>query len=204
MGRAAFWICVADCGEIHSGFGGVYCGPDSNWDASYWRKVRKLCVELVRAKPPLLKDEECLSVCGHVNLGLKPQGAASEECLDAEVLAWLPGLLMDRLRPQILVCFGWNHFMRTPLIGQSWGRDIAFSKLLGRPSMERQFGYCPRYRFRVWRLEAGNGRKLTVVFWPNHASRPPFGGTEDSPAWRQAIEECEHLLEEELSLGPNT
>jgi hypothetical protein len=172
-------------GEPHIGL--FY--PDGS---SYWTKMRLLLAGLVRVIDPGASDDDALAVSGHLNLGTGLFGRATAAATEADITHWAARLIVGPLSPRILVTVGLDGLLKATELRAhlaSGGLDVPWQ----RPHFIEQLeGY--RYRFKLWRATRADGGSLTIVGWPNHPSRHPFGDSEPFPIWRRSIEQAVRLL----------
>lgn len=172
-------------GEPHIGL--FY--PDRS---SYWTKMRLLLADLVRTIDPEASDQEALAVSGHLNLGTGTFGRATLAATQADITQWVAGLVVGSLAPRILVTVGLDGLLKErELSGKlaAGGLDVSWQRPEFAEPLE---GY--RYRFKLWRAKRADGGPITIVGWPNHPSRHPFGDGEPFPIWRRSIAQGVRLL----------
>lgn len=183
-------------GTPHSGFGGKCALKGQRWDATYWQKIRELCVGIVQGEAPSLTRMDCLSLSGHLNLGTEQDGRGHEGLIETKVATWLPNVILEELRPRVLICFGLWKLLSSNALQRAWVGTPLERIIREDPKMEESFIYGSRtYRFRFWQIpRKGMATPLNVILWPNHPSRHPFGGGVDSAAWKESIAQAKRLL----------
>lgn len=186
-------------GHPHEGFGGETINstdPEEQWDALYWRKVRGLCIGLLTGFKRELDSCQALALSGHLNLGTAQNGRGTESVIDETLARLVPDWICHQLKPRLVICFGFRTFLPegtkpgSEKLRRLW-RNTRFSILFDEKDEEQEwekFQWNGRTLwFRHCVIRTNTDDKLTVVLWPNHPSRPPFGGGPDSEAWRKAI-----------------
>jgi len=187
--RPSFW-------KPNYSFGGPYSNPaNPPWDGLYWKKVRALCFGLIGSLHPGLTEADCLSVSGHLNLGIRNQGRGTEDAIDPRIAEWVPKIITTMLRPRVVIGFGLKGLLNGNKLRTAWGSSNEFSVVVSkRPRDVIPFEGNTSYKFRIWDLPSGEGSKCTFVLWPNHPSRVPFSGSEESIAWQASIKQCLGIL----------
>lgn len=169
-------------GHVHSGF--LY--EDS---AGYWPKIRELSVGVLRGFDPGLGEEECYALSGQMNLGVGSFGSASEQAIEPVYASWVPRILLDTLRPRIIILLGLLSLLKSnPTIRQYFASFGTTQIDWKRPELELPFQHYQQKRmvFRAWHVSRPDGRITTVVSWPNHPSRSPMTNID---IWRASIRE---------------
>jgi len=141
----------------------------------YWEKVRTLSTEIVHQWDTGLSESECLALTGHLNLGVGMFGSASSDAVELPVVRWVSSLLFEQLHPRVVVGLGLSGLVlgvRGAAIREAWdagGLVIDW----GRPDLISEGGF----RYRRWNVRRADDAVMQLVFWPNHPSRAPFGGS---------------------------
>ena len=185
-------------GEPHHCFGGEFTKPGEKWENAaairYWQKVRELCVQILQSINPTLKPSDCIAISGHLNLGTAQEGTAGEHALNPKIVEWIPDVIVNSLRPRVLVLFGLKGLLATSkIIQDAFRKNAALAKVVdGKPEIVPfKFQTKSEYRFRIWEVEKPDGGKMSIVLWPNHPSRVPFRNGE---AWQEAIKQFISIL----------
>jgi hypothetical protein len=169
-------------GNVNSGFGGRYGDWDKEKPSPFWRKVRQLCFGLVKTADSRLGSESaCLTISGMLNLGIKNEGQGTFDATNLRIVKWIPQAL-EMLKPRVIVLLGWKGFLRD--LPKPWKKN-AFLKMLvasQREDVELRIANNDHI-FCVWRIPMSWGNVL-VICWPNHPSRPPFGGMNN---WEESV-----------------
>ena len=153
----------------------------------YWDKVRYLArtmltsasgwddpsTEQPEGPGPSKEATDAYALFGNMNLDTGRSGSASGVAIDRTFADWVLRTIEGGLRPRWLICLG--------LKGQlDRNRPVrrAFESILkldlNKPHEQYRL-FESKYYFREWEVRAGQA-PLTVVFWPNHPSRPSVHG----------------------------
>lgn len=173
-------------------FGEPHVGLNYPDGSSYWTKMRLLLAGLVRLIDPDASDRDALAVSGQLNLGTGMFGRATMAATEADVTQWAATLVSGALSPRLLVTVGLDGLLKDRGLNSklaAGGLNVSWQ----RPDYTEPLdGY--RYRFKVWHAKRADGAPITVVGWPNHPSRHPFGDGEPFPVWRRSIAQAVRLL----------
>jgi len=154
--------------------------------AHYWEKVRLLSKEIVRIWDPALLEAECLSLTGHLNLGVGMFGSASRDAIELPVVRWVSSVLFKQLQPRIVIGLGLTGLLlgaQGGSIREAWNEG-GLAVDWRRPDMMDAGGY----RYRRWLANRKDGEPIEIVIWPNHPSRAPFGGAgAPGSRWHDAV-----------------
>ena len=162
-------------GEPHEGFGGEFAEPAGDWDNAYWIKLRQLCTALLQSVDPTLTARESLSLSGHLNLGTAQEGKAGEHALNSKVLAWVPDVIVNTLRPRILICFGLKGLLaNSKRLRDAFRKNPTLARIVDSKAMEVPFRFksSSKYTFSIWEVKRPDGGQMSVVFMPKLG---PFG-----------------------------
>lgn len=158
----------------------------------YWDKVRHLARAVIT--PPDGSETDAYALFGNMNLDPKRSGDASRVAINPTFAEWVLRTIKCQLRPRWLVCLGLKGKLEQEPLRQIF--ESIFELNLGKPDEQHQLlASNKKYFFREWQVDAGSD-PLTVVLWPNHPSRPPFG---DFELWRGACEQFRVRHAERLS-----
>lgn len=157
----------------------------------YWDKVRYLAHTMLtpagERTVPRLEHTDAYALFGNMNLDPRRSGSASDATIDPTFAAWVLRTIEGGLRPRWLVCLGLKGLLLKPR--EDPALREAFQSILkldlNKPDKKyqlRESHYC----FREWEVRTAAGASLTVVFWPNSPSRPPF---QDFGKWCAACEQ---------------
>lgn len=180
-------------GQVHCGFGGEYTSPPNDWDNRYWKKVRLLCTNLLYSVDDTLTCCDSLALSGHMNLGTRQEGNAKNG-VNAKIADRVPDIIVDHLKPRVLILFGFKGLLKQDEIVQNaFRRNVTLAKVESNRPEEVPFKFpCKgQYSFQIWETERPDGGKMTIVLWPNHPSRVPFS---NSDAWKASITQANSLL----------
>lgn len=148
----------------------------------YWNKVRHLARAM--ATPPGGSETDAYALFGNMNLDPRRNRDASRVKVNPDFAEWVLRTIRWGLRPRWLVCLGLKGKLDRGSSRQVF--ESIFELNVSKPDEEYQLIADPAYRFREWEVRTG-GEPLTVVFWPQHPSRPPFGG--NFTRWCDACEQ---------------
>lgn len=152
----------------------------------YWDKTRELCVAVVKKYDKTLSEKECLSLSGHLNLGLGAFGTANATSVEYPIIKWVSNILYSYLSPRIVILFGLKGiFSKDKNCLEAWNHTSGLKINWMKPSKETKLvGY--KYKFSVWDSMRADKELAKIVMWPNHPSRHPFT---DRGEWTKAIEQ---------------
>ena len=169
----------------------------------YWDKVRYLARTMLAPAgggEPLAGPHEgparskeaadAYALFGNMNLDTGRSGSASGVTIDSTFANWVLRTIEGRLRPRWLICLG----LKGQLDRNRPVREVFESALnldLNKPHDQYRL-LESKYYFRVWEVRTGKA-PLTVVFWPQHPSKPPL---RDFGRWRDA---CAQFKERHMS-----
>lgn len=139
----------------------------------YLEKIRLLSSCLVRVWDETLSEDDCLAVTAHLNLGTGMFGVASEAAVEPNVVRWVASVV-QRFRPRLVVGLGLVSLLTSP--GRSDVRRAWGEHGLGVDWINAEIVVQDAFKFRRYVSQSDDGRKAEVLLWPNHPSRPPFGG----------------------------
>lgn len=171
-------------GKAHPGF--FY--PDTK---KYWERARELSAGLIQAYAPGLTPDGCYALSGQMNLSVNESGQASNVNIEPEYAKWVPELIVNLLRPRLVVLLGLLGLMKNNRdLQDAFASSGAMPIDWKRPDRELPFrGYIGRqqYVYRIWKLSRPDGADMTVISWPNHPSRSPMT---NAAVWRASIDEA--------------
>ena len=140
------------------------------------------------ATPPGGSETDAYALFGNMNLDPRRNRDASHVKVNPDFAEWVLRTIRWGLRPRWLVCLG----LMKKLDQDRSLRDLfesIFELNVSKPEEKHPLDPIPadrNYWFREWEVRTG-GEPLTVVFWPQHPSHPPFGG--NFPRWCDACEQ---------------
>ncbi len=176
-------------GTPNPGFGGEFARPPYSWDVAYWAKARKLAQRTIQAFNPDFSDADCLSLAGHLNLGLRNQGTSDDNSVQVDVASWVAETVKVTLRPRLIVGFGLLGKIRGRNLKKAWLGSTLDQVVSSRCDEEFPFRVNSKsYRFRTWFIDAGFDWPILFTLWPNHPSRSPFGKRAGNQHFLRSIE----------------
>lgn len=177
-------------GKAHEGF-----DLEDEWKSNHWGKARHLCVTVLKRLEPKLTTEKCIALSGHLNLGTWQVGDGSDPlAVEPKIVQWLPGIIGEKLKPQILILLGLNGILKQ--LRSSW-EFSALSFLLDEPNAVHPFDYDGKrsYKFKVWINPDASAYPRLVISMPNHPRRHPFG---DPIVWADACLQASKIVRKNL------
>jgi len=169
-------------------------GAGASWDCDYWEKVRALCSGVIGSVNGRMDERDCISISGHLNLGLRNAGESGEATIDSDVASWVSRVIEETLKPRVVVGFGLRGLLRGQKLPSAWKDVPSFSAIVNTPPEQESLASHPRYRFRVWNLANADFGPRWFVLWPNHPSRHPFRDKEGA-AWKKSIAQFSQILQ---------
>ena len=166
----------------------IFYYPDTK---HYWAKVRSLCCHFVRRSASQMSEDDCLALSSHLNLGTGQAGEAKIEDTNRAITRWVSMLLNKFFQPRLIVCFGLNQILKARF--DDWNHHNGLQVDWRKPKAERLFS---GYRFRLWEAISAKNKRIGILMWPNHPSRPPFAGDEKGLKWKRSLSEASLFLAE--------
>ena len=154
----------------------------------YWDKIRFLAQTTLASQN--FDQDDILSLFGNTNLATERSGDAKDVSIKPKFAAWILHTIRCKLRPRFIIALGLPTYLQN-------NRSIlnVFERFfpgfrLGHPNREIQFEGCTtkKFMFREWDFSSIDHGEVTLVFWPQHPSRPPFTNFE---IWKAACHEFE-------------
>ena len=184
-------------GEPSPSFGGPYVREGKPWDVPYWDKARKLATGVLQGIQPSCSDADCLSMAGHLNLGLRNQGASNDAAVEVKIARWVSSIIADPLKPRLMVGFGLMGKIRGENLRKAWKGSPLETVVAKAPSHVHPFPVGKKtYYFRIWEVDAGLDWPILFTVWPNHLSRVPFGGNSTNRHFNASINAFNSLLKQ--------
>ena len=169
---------------------GGFSYPDPG---KYWQKANDLCEFLVRRDEPGLSNGDAVALSSHLNLGTGQHGKAGRDAIEDNIFVWVSRLLYAKFVANLLVCFGLRGILTMTPYSTLWNCIGGLPVDWSHPLAFRDFG---QYKFRLWTTQRADGKRMAVLMWPNHPSKPPFTGGPESKNWQSAKTEADTLLKE--------
>ena len=165
-------------------------GMDYRDTRGYWDKIREATKFLIRSLEPTMPEGDHISLMGKLNLGVGEFGSADSGVVEDVYLDWTPRVIVQRLRPMVLVLSGMKGILtRNPIIRDSL--STAFGVNFCAPERTEVFKYLGKngsakhLTYKLW-APTWSGNKPIIVQWPQHPSRAPFTNVEKwQEPWRQ-------------------
>ena len=174
-------------GEAHPGFHYI----DTK---SYWQKIRELSVGLLRAFDESLTEDECYALSGHLNLGIGRAGEANNDSVEKEFAKWVPDILLQTLRPKVIVLVGLTSLLKKHPNLSGWMASSGNLEV-NWESPDEVFTFKSytnkKMLFRVWDIKSSECSTTKIISWPNHPSRSPMT---DKNMWSASVSEAYDYL----------
>ncbi len=139
----------------------------------YWKKLRLFSYEYFNRNGSILSECQSIELTSHFNLGTGTAGLATSNDVEKPYVEWVSQLLNHQLSPELVVFFGLNGILKDEKISGWWNFKDGIKVDWKKPTNEIKLLNTP-YKFREWHVEKEDGKKIRLVMWPNHPSRPPF------------------------------
>lgn len=158
----------------------------------YWDKTRELCISVVKRYAPTLSETDCLSLSGHLNLGLGAFGTAKSGSVEVPIIQWVSELLLSHLRPRVVVLFGLKTILlKNKEYQEAWNHKHGLQINWAKSSREIHLNGRTKEKFSIWDSFRDDNETVKVVMWPNHPSRCPFTNRIE---WTKSVEQFTTLL----------
>ncbi len=152
----------------------------------FFAKVRLLCIGILREQYGL-SDGDALALSGMMNLDIGQFGRSSEVKYDPNLVRWVLRTIIDKLRPDHLICIGLKSEAKVILPQIAQGIDAT------RPDRVLTFrAYAKRsLTYQEWSVKRNDSATTRVVLWPQHPGKAPFTNAQ---LWQASIDEYVNSL----------
>jgi hypothetical protein len=78
----------------------------------YWDRARELGSSIIQARSPELSEPQAQALIGQINFGTGQFGDARKAPFESTYCRWVPGVILDLLRPTYVILFGMRALLR--------------------------------------------------------------------------------------------
>lgn len=162
----------------------------------FWDRIRALSCSFMRRDLPLIRNEDALSLCAHLNLGTVQAGNAGQQPFEDDIIRWVSSLLNLVFQPKILICLGLKGILKkNPSVAHLWNEGDGLKIDWSKPDFTQKFSKSDKYSFDLWvKIRSKSKGPMAIIMWPNHPVRHPFTGQQGYKVWKEAIDEASALL----------
>ena len=144
----------------------------------FWDAIRAATDIVLTELDPSLTEFDRRSLMGKMNLGVGTFGRATVDVVEQEYLDWVPSVIVNHLKPKILVMLGLKSILKKDeRIRNSLNQ--ALKSDLQRPDLKANFEHNGKvFSYEIWFPIWNEHMRPIIVNWPQHPSRAPMTNSE--------------------------